>query len=77
MKDGSLWHSLELSNSYRNETRDYVQYCLGLTDENHHFIAGAINATVRAFETISEPICQGYDFGLAFCSLTVSRTLLG
>lgn len=72
MKDGSLWHSFELSNSYRNETREYVQYCLGLTDENHHSIARAINATVRAFETIGEAICKAYDHGVAFCSLTVA-----
>ena len=76
MKDGSLWHSFELSNSYRNETREYVQYCLGPMDENHHFIAGAINATVCAFETIGEAICKTYDHGLAFCSLTISSSLL-
>ena len=76
MKDGSLWHSFELSDSYRNETRKYVQYCLGLMDENRDFIAGAINATVRAFETIGGEICKAYDHGLAFCCLTISPMLL-
>ncbi|KAL9129096.1 MAG: hypothetical protein Q9217_002368 [Psora testacea] len=33
MDDGSLWDNFELSNPYRNETRDYVEYCLELTND--------------------------------------------
>ena len=76
MKDGSLWHSFDLSNSYRNETRNYIQLCLGLTDESHHSVSGTINTTVRAFETIGEAICKAYDYGATFCSLAISPTFL-
>ena len=64
MNDGSLWNSVELSNPYRNETREYVQYCLGLRNESHPFIARPVNATVGAFETIGEAIRKAYDYGL-------------
>ena len=73
MDDGSLWNDLERSNSYRDETLDYVQACLGMTSDPHLDPPKSGNATVRAFETIGTAIRQVYNYGL---STSRSRKLL-
>ena len=65
MDNGSLWDDFELSNSYRNEPRGYVQDCLGLTSEPNLDRVKLVNATVRSFETIGTAIRKAYNYGLS------------
>ncbi|KAF6228249.1 hypothetical protein HO133_007979 [Letharia lupina] len=62
MDNGSLWDNFELSNPYRNETREYVQYCLSLTSEPDIGPVKTVNATIQAFETIGTAIRKVYNF---------------
>ena len=73
MDDGSLWDDLERSNSYRDETLDYVQACLDMTSDPHLDPPKSGNAIIRAFETIGTAIRQVYNYGLSNCR---SRKLL-
>ena len=65
MDNGSLWDNFELSNPYRNETREYIQYCLNLTSDLNLGPVKTENATIRAFETIGTAIRKAYNFGLS------------
>ncbi len=64
MNNGSLWDNFELSNPYRNETRGYVQYCLGLTSHSNLEFDKPVNATIQAFETIGTALRKVYNYGL-------------
>lgn len=63
MDDGSLWENSDLSDSYRDETREYVQVCLGLTSDMDHDLTQPTNATIRAFESIGMAIQNAYTYG--------------
>ena len=65
MDNGSLWDNFELSNPYRKETRDYVQYCLDLTSDPHIDPVNSVNATIQAFEKIGTAIRKAYNYGLS------------
>ena len=52
MDDGSLWDDAQTSNSYRNDTLDYVQACLGIRNDPYFNPPKSGNATVQAFETL-------------------------
>ena len=73
MDDGSLWDDLERSNSYRAETLDYAQACLGMKSDPHLDPPKSKNATIRAFETIGTAIRQVYNYSLSYSH---SRKLL-
>ena len=64
MDNGSLWDNVELSNPYRDETRDYVKNCLDLASDRHPDPVKPVNATIQAFETIGTAICKAYNYGL-------------
>ena len=65
MNNGSLWDNFELSNPYRNETRGYIRYCLGLTSHSNLESAKSVNATIQAFETIGTALRKAYNYGLS------------
>ena len=64
MDDGSLWNNLELSNSFRNETREYVQHCLDLARNPSFSGTKPVNSTIQAFRTIGTAIRKTYNYGL-------------
>ena len=64
MDNGSLWDNFELSISYRNETREYVRYCLDLTSDSNIDPVKSVNATITSFETIGTAIREAYNYGL-------------
>lgn len=63
MNNGSLWDNFELSDSYRNETRNYVQYCLGLTHDPYMTSIKPSNTTIQAFEEIGSNLRKAYNYG--------------
>lgn len=70
MDNGYMWDNVELVHPHTNETRDYVQACLGLTSDPHLDPIKSGNTTIQAFETIGTAIREAYNFGLSsFCSL--------
>ncbi|KAI4182232.1 MAG: hypothetical protein L6R41_006112 [Letrouitia leprolyta] len=52
--DGSLWDDAELSEPYREETREYVRACLSLRGKLDHDDFSPTNATIQAFESIEQ-----------------------
>lgn len=70
MDDGSLWDKLELADSYRDDTLNYVRACLGLTSSPHLESVKSDNATIQAFGIIGKAIRHVYNYGLSTpCSL--------
>lgn len=62
--DGCLWDDPELSTPYRDETREYVQACLGLPGELNHDRFSPTNATIQAFESVGTAIRDAYNYGI-------------
>lgn len=60
--DGSLWDDSELSQPYRDETREYVRACLSLRGKLDHENIGPTNATIIAFESIGMAIRDAYSY---------------
>ena len=65
MDNGSLWNFFELSNQYREETRDFVRACLGLEGDRIPDRVQSSNATIRAFEAVGTEIRRAYSYGLS------------
>lgn len=65
MDNGLLWDNLELSNQYREETRDFVAACLGLKSDLILDPVNSVNATVRGFEKLGTEIREAYSYGLS------------
>lgn len=62
--DGSLWDDAELSEPYREETREYVRACLSLRGKLDHDDFSPTNATIQAFESIGTAIRDAYNYGI-------------
>ena len=65
MDDGALWDDTKTSDSYRNETLDYVQACLEVRSGPYFDPPRSGNATIQAFETIGTALRQAYNYGLS------------
>lgn len=63
MDDGCLWGNPDLSKRYRDETREFVQICLGLMSDVGRSRIGSTNATIHAFEGIGIAIQDAYNYG--------------
>ena len=63
MENGSLWDNLELSHPYRQETREYIRYCLELKSDSSLDPVKSENATIQAFETVGTAIRKAYNYG--------------
>ena len=65
MNDGTLWDKLELSDTYRRETHDYVKDCLGLISQPRFKTIESKNSTIQAFHSIGIAIRAVYNNGLS------------
>lgn len=63
MDDGCLWEDPDLSRPYRDETREYVQICLGLTSEVDCSRTRSTHPTIHAFKEIGTAIRDAYNYG--------------
>ncbi|KAL9036761.1 MAG: hypothetical protein Q9214_005996, partial [Letrouitia sp. 1 TL-2023] len=62
MNDGCLWENSDLSRPYRDETREYIRICLGLTSDEDRSRTRSTNATIYAFEGIGTAIRDAYNY---------------
>lgn len=63
-----MWDKLELADSYRNDTLDYLRACLGLSSSSHLESVKSDNATIQAFGIIGKAIRHVYNDGLSSLS---------